>query len=133
MMTTRSMLPRFDRNAGRSGCKSLTGAASNRLQMETQPIPLEDTFGDVLRKAMLGTGIDAARLAQATGIDARTLTAWTKDDGTANEAQARTIAPILKLDPGKFADSALSRWTPPPIAVPDVRHHPQKPHPSNGY
>jgi hydroxyacylglutathione hydrolase len=101
--------------------------------METQPIALEDTFGDVLRKAMLGNGADAARLAAATGIDARTIAAWTKDDGTADEAQARTIAPLLKLDPGKFADSALSRWAPPPIALPDVRHHPQLPHPSNGY
>ncbi len=101
--------------------------------METQPIPLEDTFGDVLRKAMLGNGVDAARLAAATGIDAQTIAKWTKDEGTAAEAQARAIAPILKLDPGKFADSALSRWTPPAISLPDVRHHPQLPHPSNGY
>lgn len=101
--------------------------------METHPIPLEDTFGDVLRKAMLGNGVDAAQLSQATGIDAHTLAAWTKDEGAAGEAEARAIAPLLKLDPGKFADAALSRWSPPPIVLPDVRHHPQKPHPSNGY
>ena len=33
-------------------------------------IPLEDTFGDVLRKAMRGNGIDVPTLAAQTGIDA---------------------------------------------------------------
>ena len=32
-----------------------------------------------------------------------------------------------------MADSAVARWSPPPIALDDVRHHPQLPHPSNGY
>ena len=32
--------------------------------MINQQLPLEDTFGDILRKAMRGTGIDAARLAR---------------------------------------------------------------------
>jgi hydroxyacylglutathione hydrolase len=96
-------------------------------------IPLEDTFGDVLRKAMRGNQLDARALALRTGIDADEIANWVKDRGAATETQARTIAPILRLDPGKFAARAADAWYPPPIELPDVRHHPQDPHPSNGY
>lgn len=96
-------------------------------------IPLEDTFGDVLRKAMRGNQLDARALALRTGIDADDIANWVKDRGTATEAQARAIAPILRLDPGKFAARAADAWYPPAIELPDVRHHPQDPHPSNGY
>lgn len=101
--------------------------------MHAESLPLEDTFGDVLRKAMRGNGVDAMRLARTTGIDARSIAAWLKDDGAADDAQARILAVTLHLDPGKLADSAAARWSPPPIERPDVRHHPQHPHPSNGY
>lgn len=96
-------------------------------------LPLEDEFGDILRKAMLGTGVSAHEIAKATGIDAASVTAWTKGKGRAGEAQARAIAALLRLDPGKFADSAAARWYPLPVESPEVRHHPQQPHPSNGY
>jgi len=101
--------------------------------MDTRPLPLEDTFGDVLRKAMRGAGMDRPQLAQATGIDAHGIAAWLKDVGAPDDAQARAIARTLRLDPGKLADLARRRWYPPPIVRPDVRHHPQDPHPSNGY
>ncbi|MBV8489014.1 MAG: MBL fold metallo-hydrolase [Candidatus Eremiobacteraeota bacterium] len=101
--------------------------------MDARELPLEDTFGDVLRKAMRGTGIDEAALARATGIDANALKRWLHDDGAADDAQARAIANVLRLDPGKLADTAAQRWYPPPIDRPDVRHHPHDPHPSNGY
>jgi hydroxyacylglutathione hydrolase len=96
-------------------------------------IPLEDEFGDILRKAMRGVGVDAAGLARATGLDARHIDGWAKGKGVADEAQARTVAVALKLDPGKLADSAATRWHPPSILDADVRHHRQDPHPSNGY
>ncbi len=96
-------------------------------------IPLEDTFGDILRKAMRGTGVSASALARATDIDPAAIAAWLKDDGVADDAQARSIARVLHLDPGKLADSAAQRWYPPHIELDDVRHHPQNPHPSNGY
>ncbi len=96
-------------------------------------IPLEDTFGDCLRKAMRGVGVDSHALARATGIDAHAIEHWLKDDGTASEAQARTLAGILKLDPGSFAERAADSWAPPPIERPDIAHHPHDPHPSNGY
>jgi len=96
-------------------------------------LPLEDTFGDILRKAMRGTGVATSQLAQATGIDSGAIAAWLKDDGAADDAQARAVARVLRLDPGKLADSAAERWYPPRIELDDVRHHPQAPHPSNGY
>ncbi|MGC1379522.1 MAG: MBL fold metallo-hydrolase [Candidatus Baltobacteraceae bacterium] len=101
--------------------------------MEDQRIPLEDTFGDVIRKAMLGTGIGRAQVASATGIAEGSIAAWVRDDGAADDAQARALARVLRLDEGKLADSAAQRWYPPAIARPDVRRHAQKPQPSNGY
>jgi hydroxyacylglutathione hydrolase len=96
-------------------------------------IPLEDTFGDVLRKAMRGNGLSSRALAAQTGIAQADVDAWTADRGAASEAQARAIAPLLRLDPEKFAARAADAWYPPPIVRPDIRHHPQDPHPSNGY
>ncbi len=96
-------------------------------------LPLEDDFGDILRKAMRGTGIDAERLAKVTGIDAARIGGWAQGRGVADDAQARAIAPLLRLDPSRLADSASARWYPLPFESPEVRHHPQQPHPSNGY
>lgn len=94
---------------------------------------LEDEFSDVLTKAMRGTGITVAMLARATGLKAEDIVAWAAGRSVPSEDAARAIAGVLHLDPGKFADAAAQRWHPDAIALPDVRHHPQNPHPSNGY
>jgi glyoxylase-like metal-dependent hydrolase (beta-lactamase superfamily II) len=94
---------------------------------------LEDEFADVLKKSQRGMGLDAAQLAKLTGIGAAAIKDWAAGKGHADDAQARALAIPLKLDPGKFADAAAVRWHPAAIEVPDVRHHPQDPHPSNGY
>jgi hydroxyacylglutathione hydrolase len=118
----------FDRSRGASGF------TAKQCGMARWPqIPLEDTFGDVLRKAMRGVRIDAASLASATGIAAGSIDGWTRDRGVPSDAEAREMAKILRLDPGKLAERAAGTWTPAPIELPDVRHHPQNPHPSNGY
>jgi glyoxylase-like metal-dependent hydrolase (beta-lactamase superfamily II) len=96
-------------------------------------IGLEDDPGDVLRKAARGVGLDAAELGRRTGIDAGAIGAWIKGDGVPTEDQARAMAVVLRLDPGKFADTAARRWYPGAEVPPDVRHHPHDPHPSNGY
>jgi len=101
--------------------------------MSEPGIPLEDTFGDILRKAMRGTGTGGAQLASATGISEPDIAAWLKDEGAADESQARAVARVLRLDGGKLADSAAQRWYPPAIRRPDVHRHAQHPHPSNGY
>jgi hydroxyacylglutathione hydrolase len=96
-------------------------------------LPLEDTFGDDLRKAMIGNHVDAKRVASLTGIDELRIAAWLKDDGVAGDAEARALATVLHLAPDKLADTAAGRWYPPSIARPNVRRHAQHPHPSNGY
>jgi glyoxylase-like metal-dependent hydrolase (beta-lactamase superfamily II) len=96
-------------------------------------ISLEDDPSDVLRKAMRGNGFDPAGLAHRTGLDATAIQAWLRGDGVPTEDQARAIAAVLRLDPGKFADAAARRWYPGAELPPDVRHHPHDPHPSNGY
>ncbi|MBV8345699.1 MAG: MBL fold metallo-hydrolase [Candidatus Eremiobacteraeota bacterium] len=101
--------------------------------MPIQSIPLEDTFADVLRKAMRGAGVNEKQLSDATGISAAAIADWLKENGAADDAQARALAAVLRLDGGKLADSAAQRWTPPHIELSDVRRHSQEPHPSNGY
>lgn len=96
-------------------------------------LPLEDTFGDILRKSMRGVGIATTQLASASGVAAASIEKWLKDEGTANDDQARALATVLHLDAGKLADSAAQRWKPPAIELPDVRRHAQDPQPSNGY
>jgi glyoxylase-like metal-dependent hydrolase (beta-lactamase superfamily II) len=96
-------------------------------------IALEDDPGDILRKASRGVGIDAAELGRRTGIDSGAIGAWIKGSGVPTDDQARAIAVVLRLDPGKFADAAARRWYPGAEVAPDVRHHPHDPHPSNGY
>jgi len=94
---------------------------------------LEDEFCDIFRKAKRGMGIDDAALAARTGIALASLVAWNEPDARPTDDEARGVAKILQLDPGKFADAAAQRWDP-NVALPaHVRHHPQDPHPSNGY
>lgn len=94
---------------------------------------LEDEFSDILTKAMRGTGTGVAALARATGLPAEAIGAWAAGRGVPGEREAREIARALRLDAGKFADAAARRWHPDDLRLPDVRHHPQDPHPSNGY
>ncbi len=96
-------------------------------------IPLEDDPSDLLRKAMRGAGVDAAQLAQRTGLQTAAIEGWRSGEGVPTDDQARAVAGILRLDPGKFADAAGRRWYPGADLPPDVRHHPHDPHPSNGY
>ena len=96
-------------------------------------IGLEDDPADVLRKAQRGTGIDIPELAHRTGIDLHDVQAWRSGEAVPTEDQARAVATVLRLDPGKFADSMLRRWYPETSAPAEVRHHPHDPHPSNGY
>ncbi len=94
---------------------------------------LEDQFGDIFRKAKTGLGITDAQLAGRTGLSAAEIAAWAAGKSSPTDDQARAVATVLRLDPGKLADAAAERWLP-NVAIPaDVRHHPQNPHPSNGY
>ncbi len=101
--------------------------------MDWPRIALEDDPSDVLRKAMYGSRLSPTSLAGRTGLDAAAITAWLRGDGVPSEDQARAVAVVLRLDPGKFADTVARRWYPGAELPPEVRHHPHDPHPSNGY
>jgi glyoxylase-like metal-dependent hydrolase (beta-lactamase superfamily II) len=94
---------------------------------------LEDEFVDIVRKAKRGNRIDNAAIGAATGLPLEDLKAWEDGKRVPDEDAARAIARVLQLDPGKLADAAARRWEPHVALPPDVRHHPQDPHPSNGY
>jgi len=98
-------------------------------------LPPEDHFGDIVRKAMRGIGLDERRLASVAGIDIALVTQWLRSDAPpiVDDAQARSIARALGLDPGRLADCAAQAWYPPALEVANVRRHSQEPQPSNGY
>ncbi|HEV3156408.1 MAG TPA: MBL fold metallo-hydrolase [Candidatus Baltobacteraceae bacterium] len=103
--------------------------------MSTNPkeLPLEDEPGDILTKAIRGTGIDPSQLGETTGITVARILAWRSGEGLPGDDEARALARVLGLDPGKFADAVARRWRPEVDLPHDVRHHPHDPHPSNGY
>lgn len=101
--------------------------------MAYERIPLEDTFGDIVRKAMRGTGVSTEQLSSASGVPAASIERWMKDEGVASDDEARALASVLRLDGAKLADSAAQRWEPPEIEESGVHRHAQLPHPSNGY
>jgi glyoxylase-like metal-dependent hydrolase (beta-lactamase superfamily II) len=131
-MITRSTPNFFDSGGGFPVAVTRAGASKSG-RMETARIPLEDTFGDIVRKAMLGTGISKEQLSSASGVSATSIAQWVKDEGVANDEEARALATVLRLDGAKLADSAAQRWQPPDIERTDVRRHSQLPQPSNGY
>jgi len=97
-------------------------------------LPLEDTFGDILRKAMRGVGAGTVQLAGSTGISPAAIEDWLKDDGAGDDEQAQRLAAALRLDGKKLADSAAQRWYPRTIERPDVSRHQQESQVrSNGY
>jgi len=97
-------------------------------------LDLEDTFGDIVRKASSGLSISVDALASRTGIDAARLGQFVADAASPTEDEARAVAAQLHLDAGKLADIALARWKPVVRDLdPHFDHQINKPHPSNGY
>ncbi len=97
-------------------------------------LDLEDTFGDIIRKASRGIGIDVSGLAKRSGVAASRLTQFMQDAAAPTEDEARSIGRELKLDPGKLADIAFSRWRPAErVQAEHIGHQVNVPHPSNGY
>ncbi len=97
-------------------------------------LDLEDTFGDIVRKAARGTRIELPELAARAGVDEARVVQFTRDEAAPTESEARSLASQLGLDPGKLADIALARWRPAEKPLPHhIGHQVNKPHPSNGY
>lgn len=97
-------------------------------------LELEDTFGDIVKKASHGSGVSTDAVARLTGIDAARLRDVLSDQAQPTEDEARAIAAPLRLDPGKLADIGLGRWRPVVRELdPHFGHQINAPHPSNGY
>ncbi len=100
----------------------------------TTRIELEDTFGDITRKASSGNRLSAERLAQLTGIERGRIERFIADKAQPTESEAHAVAKALRLDPAKLADSGLQRWYPQDFAAPGyLIHQINRPQPSNGY
>jgi hydroxyacylglutathione hydrolase len=97
-------------------------------------LEMEDTFGDIVRKASKGTGVGIGALHSLTGIETGRLNDFIGDKAAPTEDEARAIASALRLDPGKLADIAIARWKPAVRELdPHLGHQVNAPHPSNGY
>lgn len=84
--------------------------------MNTLPLslPLEDSWTDVLGKAMRGTGLDEARLSSVTGLPPARLKAIL-DGEKPDEGTLRTLATALGLRPGPVIGLAAGRYHPGPL------------------
>lgn len=83
--------------------------------MATATLPLEDTFGDIIGKAMRGRALSRAQLADRTGVPEETISGLL--DGSFDEEAARAIAPALELSPGALLDAGRKAYAPAPIEV----------------
>jgi hydroxyacylglutathione hydrolase len=97
-------------------------------------LELEDTFGDIVRKACRGRGVSPHDVAARTGIAPKRLASFLDDQAQPTEAEAHAIAAVLGLAPSKLADIGLRRWYPAQQPLPDtLEHRVNRPHSSNGY
>jgi len=74
------------------------------------PIPLEDSFKDIVGKAQRGQKISESQLASRAGLEAGKLHSLLA--GKFDEAAARKVAPLLGLDPDALADAGKEAWYP---------------------
>ena len=81
------------------------------------PIPLEDSFQDIIGKAQRGLRISESQLASKAGVDPEKLHSFLA--GTFDEAVSRKVAPALGLDADALAEAGLHTWEPPDIAEPE--------------
>ena len=82
------------------------------------PLPLEDTYADVIGKAMRGLSLTDAEVAARAGVSARAVA--NLREGTLDAAALQAIAPVLRLGGAALADLAQGTWRPQPAAVPGL-------------
>ena len=78
-------------------------------------IPLEDTFSDIVGKAMRGLQITDARLADLAGVTAEAVNQLR--DGAWDETTARAVAPALGLKADALCALGHRAYSPAPIAL----------------
>ena len=83
------------------------------------PIPLEDSFTDILVKTQRGLQLPDEHLATAAGVTVEQLAA--AKGGDVQEAVLRRLAAALRLGGDALLDSARKAWAPRPVEVPGLR------------
>ena len=78
-------------------------------------IPIEDFCEDIIGKAMRGTGTSIRGLAELSGVTPTGIDRLL--GGHFDEADARSVAPHLGLDPDALAASGRGSWRPRPVEV----------------
>lgn len=84
-------------------------------------IPLEDSFNDIVSKAMRGLGFTSETLAQAAGIDAGRIEKLCKGEFDANVAQA--IAPHLELGPQALTAAGREPHQPAAVVIEGLQQY----------
>ncbi|MDQ6809076.1 MAG: MBL fold metallo-hydrolase [Verrucomicrobiota bacterium] len=80
------------------------------------PIPLEDTVGDIIGKAQRGLGISDSQLAERSGMTADLIRA--AREGTIKPEALMKIAPVLQLDGAGLCKLADGSWD--PVSLPAI-------------
>jgi glyoxylase-like metal-dependent hydrolase (beta-lactamase superfamily II) len=79
------------------------------------PIPLEDTFADIVGKAMRGQKLADSDVATRAKVSAAAV--QNLRDGTFDETTARAVAPVLGLGSEPLVAAGRKSWFPQPIEV----------------
>ncbi len=78
-------------------------------------IPLEDTFADVVGKAMRGLQLNDLQVAAHAGVTAAAVASLR--GGRYDDATARAVAPALRLGAEALAALGHDSWRPQPVAI----------------
>ncbi len=81
-------------------------------------LPLEDSFSDIVGKAMRGLKLSASEAATKSGLPPEAVNALVA--GEFNEASVRAVSPVLHLDADALVGSAKKAWRPGDVAVPGL-------------
>lgn len=82
-------------------------------------IELEDFFEDVLGKSLRGIEMSDATLAEASGVEMKTIASL--KEGKLDEAALRAVAPVLKLAPESLVELAMRSWQPEAVELDGLR------------
>ena len=82
--------------------------------METKPFPLEDEFGDIIKKARLGRNLSVDYVASQTNIPAELLARLESYDRTPSEKEVVVLAQLLGLVPERLRRIVTPDYVPPP-------------------
>ncbi len=77
-----------------------------------EPMPLEDDFCDIVKKARLGRGLAVAELAQRAGVPPGDMTVLERGGRAPTRAEVEALARALQLRAGPLIQIAIEGWKP---------------------